>query len=426
MSRTRIYFLLFNAVVATTLLGWFRINSPLLILLLVYTLWENGLGNTLGTAFRNKYFWGYLAFGLIETAGLLHTHDMTAASNVVAKDATLVAIAIVLCAGKFPDKAGYRKLMSDYCLLVAAVSLYCLFVAAGRYIQYHDPAVFFYHPLTTPISQNAVFYSVFVLFGAIYLLSPGGTLYLPGWLARGQKTFRLVLLLFLAAMLILLSSKLILVILLVVVVYSLRKYYTTGKSRRLVLIFGLSFLVVTAVLALTDNPIRARFQEIFNPDLEMIRSEKFTPGTGFNYLQIRVLEWHFAIELLDEHHAWLFGVSPGDSQHLLDQKYIDANMWIGNPADGPHRKIRGFIGYNFHNQYIETLVRDGLLGLCALLAIFWLLAGIVAKWRTSLAFFTVLTLVVFFIPEAPLTMQTGIFLFCFFPLLLLHSPRQGE
>jgi hypothetical protein len=62
-------------------------------------------------------------------------------------------------------------------------------------------------------------------------------------------------------------------------------------------------------------------------------------------------------------------------------------------------------------------------GLLALLTIFGLLWGIVWRWKTPVAFFTVATLVLFFIPEAPLTMQDGIFLFSFFPLILLHSPK---
>jgi O-antigen ligase len=158
----------------------------------------------------------------------------------------------------------------------------------------------------------------------------------------------------------------------------------------------------------------------------MIKTEQFNPGTAFNGLQLRLLEYHFAYKILNEQHAWLFGVSPGDSQDLLDRKYIDANMYIGNPADGPHRKIRGFIGYNFHNQFVETLVRLGWIGLLALLVIFGLLIGLVVKYRTPEAFFTVLTLVLFFIPEAPLTLQQGIFLFCFFPLLLPYTRKLPE
>jgi O-antigen ligase len=146
----------------------------------------------------------------------------------------------------------------------------------------------------------------------------------------------------------------------------------------------------------------------------------------FNALQLRLLEFRFAYEILEERKAWVFGVSPGDSQALLDEKYVATNMYIGDPAEGPHRKIRGFIGYNFHNQYLETLVRGGLIGLVSLMAIFVSLFAGARRLNTREGWFVVLTLAVFFIPEAPLTMQHGVFLFCFFPLLLFYGPKNAE
>jgi O-antigen ligase len=424
MDRQRIYVLLTFTVLVTTIFGWFRLNSLCIILLAAYKLWENGPLTAVKKAFSNKYVWAYLVFFLVETAGLLHTHNAKAGSDTVAKDATLVAIAFIICAGNFIDTGGYRQLMTGYCLALAAASLYCLIVATGHYLHEKDISVFFYHPLTSPISQNAVFFSVYVLFGALYLLSPGGGLILPVGLARMRRPLQLLLIVFFTGVVILLSSKLILVILLIVVAIALNEHYSMGRRPRIVVVLGLSLLLVVGVVVFTNNPVKGRFSELFSTDLDMIKSEHFFPGTAFNYLQIRVLECHFAVEILNENRAWLLGVSPGDSQNLLDAKYIAANMYIGDTAEGPHRKVRGFIGYNFHNQYVETLVRDGIPGLAALLFIFWLLAGIARRWMTRPALFTVLTLLVFFIPEAPLTMQSGIFLFCFFPLLLLHSPKK--
>jgi O-antigen ligase len=132
-----------------------------------------------------------------------------------------------------------------------------------------------------------------------------------------------------------------------------------------------------------------------------------------------LLEWRFAFEILKEQGAWLWGTGTGDSQDLLNQKYIDANMYMGTPG----RKGHGFIGYNFHNQFIETLVRSGVIGLAVLLILFGLMFGIARQWKTGQAYFTVLILMIFFLPQSPLTMQHGVFLFCFFPLLLLYSPK---
>jgi O-antigen ligase len=413
-------------VLASTVFSWFNLNSYCIILFVACALWEYKFVPFVRAVFSNPLYLAYFLYFLIEAAGLLHTHNMKAGVNILSKDATLVAIASVLCTGTFAGKREYGQLMTAYCGILVLSCCYCLVVAARTYLLYKDSSVFFYHPLTAPISQNAVFFSVYVLFGLQFLLFvPGGEI--PFGISRSAwKAVKISGIVFFIVMIVLLSSKLFLVLALVMLVAALLQKVSFRKNRRIVVLSGVATVLLIGLLVLTDNPVKARYQEIAGGDLDMIKTEQFNPGTAFNGLQLRLLEYHFAYKILNEQHAWLFGVSPGDSQDLLDRKYIDANMYIGNPADGPHRKIRGFIGYNFHNQFVETLVRLGWIGLLALLVIFGLLIGLVVKYRTPEAFFTVLTLVLFFIPEAPLTLQQGIFLFCFFPLLLPYTRKLPE
>jgi O-antigen ligase len=415
-------FVLVVAVLFTTIFSFFRLNSYCLILLLACRLFADGPWTALKTAFNNKYFLAYFAFCLIETAGLLHTHNPETGANAVAKDATLTVIAFTFCAGPFASESEYRRLITIYSLLVFSASFYCLAMAFRLYLLQKDPSVFFYHPLTVPISQNAVFYSVYVLFALQFLLFSKGALQINFLSAKTRKWCRVFLILFFLLMIALLSSKLILVIALLTLISFFFHY--SWKNKRALVLSGSVGLCLVIGLTVTDNPIRRRFTKMVEGDAITFQGD-LNPGTNFNALQLRVLEWRFAIDILHQRHAWLFGVSPGDSQDLLDGKYIAANMYIGNPADGPHRKIRGFIGYNFHNQFIETLVRSGIIGLVSLLVIFFLLAGVAWQWKTKEAFFTVMTLVAFFIPQSPLTMQHGVFLFCFFPLLLLYSPKSS-
>jgi O-antigen ligase len=414
-------FIVAVAVLFTTLFSFFNLNSYCILLLLACRLFLDGPVTALKIAFNNKFFLAYFAFCLIETAGLLHTHNFATGANAVAKDATLTVIAFAFCAGPFANESEYKRLITVYSLLVFSASFYCLVMAFRLYLLRKDPSVFFYHPLTVPISQNAVFYSVYVLFALQFLLFSKGALQIDFLSAKMRKWCRIFLIVFFMLMIVLLSSKLILVIALLMLV-SFFFHYSWANKRALVL-SGAAGLCLVIGLAFTDNPVRERFTKMADGDAVTAPQGGFNPGTSFNALQLRALEWRFAIQILRQRHAWIFGVSPGDSQDLLDGKYIAANMYIGNPADGPHRKIRGFIGYNFHNQFIETLVRSGIIGLISLLVIFFLLAGIAWQWKTKEAFFTVLTLVAFFIPQSPLTMQHGVFLFCFFPLLLLYSPK---
>ena len=422
----RLPFILTLAVLGTTLFSWFNLNSWCIILLVGCRLFTGRPLANVKKAFSDKLFLAWLIFFLIDTAGFLYTHNAVTQGKTITKEATLVAVAFVFCAGRFADTRSFNRLLTGYYCLMVAASFYCLGVAFHNYRQTGDPSVFFYHLLTRPISQNAVFFSVFVVFGLVFLLAPGGAPLADRLSLNGRRIWRLALALFMLGMVLLLNSKLILVITLLVLLHALFRKYSFRKNRAVVLVFCAALVSAIVVLALTDNPIKSRYLDMAAGDLALVRQKAFNEGIYFNPLQLRILEWRFANEIMTARRAWLFGVSSGDSQDLLDQKYIATHMYIGNPADGPNRKIRGFIGYNFHNQYLETLVRSGIIGLAVLLGIFGLLFVRAYRHGTPQAWFVILTIAVFFIPEAPLTMQHGVFFFCFFPLLALQDLHDKE
>jgi O-antigen ligase len=365
----------------------------------------------------------YLIFCLVEAAGYLHTHNLTDQGKIVSKEATLVAVSFAFCSVKFIDAKLFRRLLGWYYLLLTASSLYCLVVAVRNYRLSGDRSVFFYHLLTRPISQNAVFYCVYVVFGICLLLAPFGEPAVSYISGTGRKGLRIGLIVFLLGMVVLLNSKLLLVVALLLLIRAALRRYSFREHRRTFLLAGVALIALVAGLAVTKNPISDRYRDM-QGDLEVIRRPAFGPDMYFNPLQLRLLEFRFASEILHEQHALAFGVSSGDSQDLLDQKYVQTHMYIGNPADGPNRHIRGFLGYNFHNQYLETLVRSGLLGLAALVGIFVTLFGAARRRHASEASIIVLILAIFFIPEAPLTLQHGVFIFCFLPLFALATPQK--
>ena len=125
----------------------------------------------------------------------------------------------------------------------------------------------------------------------------------------------------------------------------------------------------------------------------------------FDGLCLRLFMWQYAFEILQEHRAWVFGVSAGDSQELLDQKYLDAGM------------SQGYLGYNFHNEYIEVLVRSGSFGAgIFMICVVWLF-GAARSATTPTAGFIVAMVLLLFLTESALEMQHTLFLFAFFPIL---------
>jgi O-antigen ligase len=420
--KNKFNFIVVLAVLLTTLFGWFNPNSWSIAVLAACRLFYGNPLKNIRIAFSNKVFLAFFIYFLIDVAGYLHTHNFATQGRTVTKEATWVAIAFAFCGGPFADKRKYRQLVTGYALLLVLTSGYCLVLAWRHYLEARTIYVFLYHTLTKPTSFNAVFYSVYVTCGIVFLMSPyyGDPAF--DWMPpKARKVLRYMLVLFFLGMIVLLSSRLLLVVSLLIVINAFSRRFSYRKNKAVFLGGGAALVITVCVLFAIDNPIRARFRDMIG-DLSVVKREKFYPKMYFNSLQSRLVEDRFALEILNDHHAWLFGVSPGDSQDILNQKYIDADMDIGDPSQGPNRKLRGFLDYNFHNQYVESLVRSGILGLVSFLAIFAVLMMATKRHGAKEGWYIIFTIAVFFIPEAPLTMQQGVFAFCFFPLMALSAP----
>jgi O-antigen ligase len=389
------HFYLTLAVIATTLFSWFNINSYLIILLLLCRLLDGRPADNLKTAFSNKYFLAYFSIFLLDFIGLFYTHHLYTGWKHMESKATLVAIPFIICSGPFTDSAGYRRLLSAYCLLLAVICGYCLSMAVIEYRWQHTISVFFYHDLTSALSVNAVFFSGYVIVALLFLLF--SSLSLPLLSPAGTSKLRNGLIFFFTGIMFLLSSKLLLVLLAVIFLFYLSRNRPRLPKRQFA---GLALLILIGVLtlALTRNPVSRRYEETLSHWSGKIYTE-------YNGINLRLLQWKFAYEILNENHAWAFGVSAGDSQDLLDQKYLAAGM------------SQGYLRYNFHNEYIEVLVRSGLVGSFVFLLAITGLIGLARSAASVEAAFIVTLALLVMLTESALEMQHTLFLFSFFPLL---------
>jgi O-antigen ligase len=230
-----------------------------------------------------------------------------------------------------------------------------------------------------------------------------------------------VVLLYFLLIIILLASKVALVILLLYLVYFLASTAFKKRNRKMALALIPGVAMVLTIIFTTHNPVKNRFLDLTSGTATLFTQEKFSPDIYFNGLQFRLLTWRFTYEILNEQKAWILGVSAGDSQKHLHQKYVGANMYLGKDLTR-----QGYIIYNCHNIYLQTALESGMAGLAALLLIIITLVVKLARSerRTALIFF--LCMLVFGFTESYLSRQFGIVLFTFFPLLAfssLHTKR---
>jgi O-antigen ligase len=409
--QKKLHFYLTLAVIATTLFSWFNINSYLIILLLLCRLLDGNPRMALRTAFANHTFLAYLSIFLLEVAGLFYTHQLFVGWHQMESKATLFAIPFIICAGPFTDDAGYRRLLSAYCLLLSGICLYCLSMAVVEYHWQHDLNVFFYHQLTSAVSVNAVFFSGYVLVAIIFLLFSSGPATSSGRaISPGPaivRRLRIALIVFFTIMMVLLSSRLLLVLLAVIFGVWLIGLRRSKMNSNQVVAFGLLIFLGMGLLAFTDNPLSRRCKELQPVQGAFDLKKNSISTTDLNGVTFRLLLWRFAFEILNERQAWVFGVSAGDSQELLDQKYMDSGM------------SEGFLGYNFHNEFVEVLVRSGIVGCGIFMLAVLTLIRRARSAATPEVSFTIAVVLLLFLTESTLEMQHTLFLSSFFPLLAL-------
>ena len=170
-------------------------------------------------------------------------------------------------------------------------------------------------------------------------------------------------------------------------------------------------MVITLTFTI-KNPISKRFYEIAKGNIKIVTHDSFKKSDYFNGLQFRLLQWKFVGEILTEKKRWLIGVSPGDAQATLNEKYLAKNMYSGETSRGD----RGYLVYNTHNQFLQTVLQNGIIGLAVLMMICVPLLKLALQNKKKPGSFIILLLLAWLFTEAAFETQYGIVIFIFFSL----------
>lgn len=354
---------------------------------------------------------------LLQVLSLLYSKNIPGTLHHLTLTCALILVPMALCCSNYLTPLKVRGLMSDYVWVMAAAMMFYIAMALYSYFISGTADVFFYHALVSPFRHNAVQVSVLLCMGIIFLLrindrtwqgySPGKDYYSPG------RFIHLLLILFFFGCILLLSSRLVIILSAVFIFHS---FIISFWKKGAVLLAGSIIIgIVITIILVTPNRVSSRFHEIVAGDISLIEQQRFSPAVYFNGLQFRLLQWRFVSQVLSENNAWLIGVSPGDAQALLNEKYMATNMYLGETRQS------GFLGYNTHNQYLQSLLQNGLVGL---IAFFTMMLSLVA-WvfiRRNLALgYVVALLVAYGFMDSYLETQYGILIFTFWGVVFYYG-----
>lgn len=367
----------------------------------------------------NLHFAACISFFLLQLTALAYTCNLQAGWRPIELKSALVFIPWCLYGGRFINPARFALLMKLFIVFMAAAIAWCLCFSFIQYRFYHAGiTVFFYHALLQSLGHHAIQFSILVFAVLAYLLQ----IIVQQTYIVNKQVHSALIVYFIVAIL-LLSSKLVIVFLTGYLLYFLWTIIQQNSSARwMAFTLGGIGIAGACLLLFTSNPVSHRFADSVHGSVAIVQQATFDPGYYFNGVQFRLLQWRFVVELLQEQHAWLLGVSPADAQGLLNQKYIQTHMYTGVPGTGMH----GFLGYNTHNQLLEALLQTGLLGLCCFIVIIVALLRMVIAQKSRLLSAVVLLLLAYAFTESVFETQYGLILFNFLPLFIYFGVEKSH
>lgn len=383
-----------------------RLNVLLIGLYGLSVLIQPELGRRLVEMVKKPWIWAFIGFYLWHVLSLAWSDNTEMAFFALEKKASLVLIPCFIGLDKRIDFVGFQQCMLSLILSCCFFIWICLFLAFSNYLDSGEASFFFYHAFSWPLDElNAIYFSFYTFTGLAfghYLAKKKYSL-LSSYRWQGFIFFSL------SMGLVLLSSRLFIVLTLLFLLRLAVLNYAQIVSRKLRL-GGLAMVGLFMAGVLFFSQIRDRFDQLLDSNFEVLQQDQFEYDTAFNGLTIRLLFWRFAGEIVTEQKAYLFGTGIGDVQDAMNETIIKHNVYHGNPQLGDH----GFLGYNFHNQFVETWVQLGFIGV-----ILWLLLlrqGISLKvfdWSHPYLYL-MLAILAFSMIESLLERQHGIVFFALF------------
>jgi len=401
-------FLLYVIFVSSVILSFRAITSISLGCIGVGGLIKNKVENGIffNRKLSNPFFVSCCLLFALEMISVVYSQNKEQAWRNVSGNSQLVVVPFCLLSCDYIVEITRKKIMKWYCVVLFAACLFALIRASNIYVTKHDASVLFYHQLVEPYSGHAIQFSILVFVALAFLLeNEKNRQYLI------SNIFQKFLIVFFSMMLLLLSSKLVIVFYLGYLLYFLlviRRY----KIKWIAIGFIAAFFTVCVFVFATNNPMSNRFRDIVYTDFKMLERPKFDPGNYFNGLQFRLLQWRFVPQILTEKKAWATGVGVGDAQQLLDDKYIDENMYTGDAQRGG----KGFLGYNTHNEFLQSLLETGIPGLLVYALIGLSLIKMMSVNKRAPFIFISILLLVYSVSESVFESQYSSVIFLFFPL----------
>lgn len=321
-----------------------RFSNVIAIALLVYWLIEGGLGSKMRRYLKNPPAWIFSLFFLTFVLCLIYTTNMRQGLKEIETRAPLLFLSIVMGSTVSLSAKMVDDLITLFKNLCVIVCLIMMGLGAFKYLTTDDASVLFYRALANDVGFHPVYLSYFVVLGLVIHFTRNVRYGVLFWI----YAFVLIL------AVVLLSSKLMTgVTILFLLVFLIRGNFHWRKA------FVVLGIAACAGGAFFFDFNYDRIRDLFH-DVDVVSKDNFGYDEPFNGFSLRLVFAKTALEGVSKDIPTLvFGVGAGDAQDFLNALYDERGLIKA-----------GYRDYNTHNQFIDTVVETGLIGVAILVFLF--------------------------------------------------------
>lgn len=363
---------------------------------------EGGFKQKFHSLISNKVALLFITVYLIYLVSVVYSEDRASALVDIQLKLSLLIFPLILATAKRLDKDNCIAILRGFVLGCFVSAIICIADAT-------------YNTFTTGenhFSYDKLSFFVQVGYYAMYL-TLASILLAFDWIVRVKRFswFHLITLLTMGLMLILLSARAQLLAFMIIMpafgFIFLRDKLGKTKAAGIMAIITIVFAITLIALPST----KARMETAWNNMTQENVNKQSPYLSGIN---VRFVLWEIGTEIITENP--ILGVGNGDVEHELLARATEQNI----PAIVQKE-------LNFHNQYFQTGVATGLMGLLIFLAsLFIPLAVALQEKLIVYVGFSILILISAF-TESILERQAGVIFFAFFnSLLFLKQPEAAE
>jgi O-antigen ligase len=357
----------------------------------------------LKASLKNKLVWLFIGFYFLHLAGLLFTDNFQNGVFDLEKKVALFIFPLLL----FPVKIKPEQIASILLSFVTGcfiLSLVFLGNATYNYLTTGNWEHFILDYLSNGTGIHRVYASAYLLFSVYILVYIRKTKYFT--FRHSGLLFNILSIHFIILIFLLASRTVVFICITSFIVFRIYTILETKKVLTNLVKLSL-FILLSGSFLIFNSRINDIMSQVYT-DLDKGNSEM--NHTGPNQ---RIEIWKAAGAIIKEN---IFGVGTGDTEDALYKQYA-----VNNFKWGMEYKL------NAHNQYLQTFIGLGLIGLLALLATFLFPAFIALRKR----YYLLLGFIVLFsaacLTESMLCTQKGVVFFAFFnSLLLFHYPEKNH